>query len=140
LLRGKKAPSSKLWTALFPANTYVQPYQFDDHSGEFVYSYPVQNVLSYIKSRYQLVGATTRGQHLANLDVLEEFLDTHLTDPEIALLDNIAGLKNRTTSHRVRPTWVKTFSRRGGFTGSHTTCPGRRSRYRRSTFIRPSPR
>ena len=48
-----------LWAALFKATTYVQPYQAEDFSSHLIYSHPVASVSAFLKSQYQMIGATS---------------------------------------------------------------------------------
>lgn len=52
------AAESKLWKALFPKTTYVRPYQFDQLDNRLIFSYPMANVLGYLKQVYQAFGAS----------------------------------------------------------------------------------
>lgn len=54
----KLAPESKLWQSLFTKTTYVRPYQFDKLDDRLIFSYPMANVLGYLKQVYQAFGAS----------------------------------------------------------------------------------
>lgn len=54
----KLAAESKLWKALFTKTTYVRPYQFDKLDNRLIFSYPMANVLGYLKQVYQAFGAS----------------------------------------------------------------------------------
>ena len=47
---------SKLWKALFDADTFVRPHAFNDYTNQLVISYPAQLVMGHIKQLYQAVG------------------------------------------------------------------------------------
>lgn len=46
-------PSSELWAALFPLDTYVRPYEFRKLDDRLIFSYPVTNVQAHIQGIYQ---------------------------------------------------------------------------------------
>ncbi len=52
------AAESKLWKSLFTKTTYVRPYQFDQLDNRLIFSYPMANVLGYLKQVYQSFGAS----------------------------------------------------------------------------------
>ena len=54
-------PKSEVWRALFPPNTNVKPYDFNeiDLSGKSVLSYPVAAVDKLVRTVYGLLGAIT---------------------------------------------------------------------------------
>jgi hypothetical protein len=45
-----------LWESLFNDHTYVRPYEFPDYSGRPIHTFPVGNVVSYLKGIYQNIG------------------------------------------------------------------------------------
>ncbi|MCO6449391.1 MAG: fibronectin type III domain-containing protein [Caldilineales bacterium] len=47
------APDSALWQALFGPDTPVRPFVFDDMADRPIVTFPVRQVLNYIKDRYQ---------------------------------------------------------------------------------------
>ena len=75
-------PDPALWQALFTADTPVKPFVFDDYADRPIVSFPVRQVLSYIKDRYQHV-ATQSPEDLPSLVRTED-------DPE-----NERGLPGR---------------------------------------------
>ena len=46
-------PEQKVWEAIFKTSTLVQSYQFDDYSDRIIQSYPVTQVMSFLKNKYQ---------------------------------------------------------------------------------------
>jgi len=50
-------PDSALWQALFGPDTPVRPFVFDDFADRPIVTFPVRQVLSYIKDRYQALAA-----------------------------------------------------------------------------------
>ncbi|PEC22862.1 hypothetical protein [Bacillus cereus] len=46
-------PIQQLWCSLFESNIPVHPHEFDDYSNRPIVSYPVKNVLEYLKNFYQ---------------------------------------------------------------------------------------
>jgi hypothetical protein len=53
--RVSAAPDSDLWGALFTASTRVQPYAPEQLNTRYIFSYPVRNILRFIKGQYQQV-------------------------------------------------------------------------------------
>src|SRR5215216_620573 len=47
------APDVALWQALFTPDIPVRPYEFDNYANRPIVSFPVANVLGYVKERYQ---------------------------------------------------------------------------------------
>ncbi len=51
-----QAADSGLWQALFKRDTFVRSHTFDDYSQRSIHSYPVMNVLGFIKEQYTKIG------------------------------------------------------------------------------------
>ncbi|MFN2134515.1 MAG: hypothetical protein ACK2UK_01085, partial [Candidatus Promineifilaceae bacterium] len=51
------APELALWKALFGVDTPLKPFEFDDFADRPIVTYPVRQVLNYIKSRYRELAA-----------------------------------------------------------------------------------
>src|SRR6516225_8201622 len=47
------APDSAAWGALFPRDTFVRSYAFDDRANAMVRSFPTRRVLAFLKEQYQ---------------------------------------------------------------------------------------
>jgi hypothetical protein len=110
VLTGPTAPNSALWKALFPSTSFVRPYAFDDYSQQFVYSYPVQNILSFVQGQYGQVGAGVNGQSLPTISgpastpgTLRAFLDGALTLQQGNLQTEIAKLRTANPALRYIP-------------------------------------
>ena len=56
------APSSTHWTALFPSSMPVTGFIPDDYSTQTIHSYPVGNVISFLKEQYGRVGVASPTQ------------------------------------------------------------------------------
>ena len=59
-------PNLALWQALFDAQTPVKPFRFDDYADRPIVSFPVRQMLSYIKDRYRDI-ATQSPEDLPSL-------------------------------------------------------------------------
>lgn len=95
--RPRLAPNSVLWRKVFPPSTPIQSHTLDDYTSRFVLSYPVQNVLSFVKGAYQQVAVATQPDQDTGLQqlpliqpppnaqlggTLQAFLDPGLALPE----------------------------------------------------------
>jgi hypothetical protein len=59
-------PETKLWGRLFPPDTFVRPHAFEDHAKKNFHSFPVREVLQFIKSTY--AGLAAEGPDLPSID------------------------------------------------------------------------
>lgn len=88
--KSHEAPSSPLWRSLFRPALPVESHVYDDYTGQFILSYPVNNVLSFIKGQYQKIAAGTSFQDgrqtLPQLSALQELMDPRIALPESTLL------------------------------------------------------
>jgi hypothetical protein len=63
------SPKSDLWKALFSDTTWVEPYEFTDYKARPIQSYPVRNILSFLKQQYVSL-ATSSGEEFPSSDSL----------------------------------------------------------------------
>ena len=55
-------PGKNWWEGLFKDDTYVRPYEFPDLTDRLIISYPVSNIVGFIKQLYQKVGLNSPNQ------------------------------------------------------------------------------
>ncbi len=51
-----------LWSELFPAETFVRPYDFPNYSQRVMHTYPVSSVSGYLKNTYQTIAVENPGE------------------------------------------------------------------------------
>src|SRR4051812_30030100 len=93
-------PEPDLWSALFGAETFVQPYAFDDHSQRQIVSYPVQRVLDTLKRQYRRLGLDSadrlpNARHL--MGALDDFAMEWNLDTEAIARDSLGRGQDVTT-------------------------------------------
>ena len=59
-------PEPKLWSRLFPPDTFVRPHAFEDHAKKNFHSFPVREVLQFVESTYASLAA--EGPDLPSID------------------------------------------------------------------------
>lgn len=52
-------PDRELWEALFPPDTFVRSYEFNDLSERRIHSFPIQNIKKFIDNRYKKFAVTS---------------------------------------------------------------------------------
>lgn len=96
---------SDLWKALFKPSTLVRPHALDPHASKFVMSYPIKNVVDYVKGKYQQLGALPPGTPPGH-----DFLASYLKD----LLDPTVMGMDETSMERLGRGLVSAYQGQGG--------------------------
>jgi hypothetical protein len=80
--------NSKMWSKLFRMKAYIKPHELDDYSDQMIISYPVSDLATIIKQKYQYVGLNF-GQHLPSHEIIRRGL-IGIPDEVIHWNDDIA--------------------------------------------------
>lgn len=96
-------PDAGLWGRLFPEDTFVRPFQVEDHSSRFIHSYPAAQVMQFIRTTYGKLAESTdssrpkvRGSNVN--PVIDTLLDTlkRPADPGRMEKEYDRAIKNKT--------------------------------------------